>query len=93
MCLALMSLATTFGCKDTNVSVPEARPLTSALVEIPDSISVTNAATVYVCKSAGAKKYHYSSDCRGLKQCKHTIEKMEKKSAEALGLGLCGWED
>lgn len=51
------------------------------------------AASVYVCKSAGAKKYHYKNTCRGLSNCKHEIVKMEKGAAENRGLGLCGWED
>ena len=49
--------------------------------------------TVYVCKSAGAKKYHFDESCRGLSNCKHTIVKMSEKDAQEIGLGLCGWED
>jgi hypothetical protein len=48
---------------------------------------------VYICKSTGAKKYHYDQYCTGLKRCTHTVEKTTKKAAEALGLGLCGYED
>src|SRR5690349_51292 len=48
---------------------------------------------VFICKSRGAKKYHYDQNCRGLKQCTHTIEKVDRSKAQELGLGLCGWED
>ena len=48
---------------------------------------------VYVCGAKGAKKYHYSKSCRGLSNCKHKITQKKLSEAEALGLGLCGWED
>lgn len=48
---------------------------------------------VYICKSKGGKKYHYSENCRGLAACTHTIEKISKKEAMAQGKTLCGWED
>ena len=48
---------------------------------------------VYICESKGAKKYHYTKDCRGLNACKHTIVKKNKAAAQNLGLTLCGWED
>lgn len=48
---------------------------------------------VYICKSKGATKYHYYENCRGLNACKHTIEKISLKQANAIGLTLCGWED
>lgn len=47
---------------------------------------------VYICKSKGAKKYHYSETCRGLNNCKHEVVKVKLKEAQDLGLGLCGWE-
>lgn len=48
---------------------------------------------VYICKSKGGKKYHYTEDCKGLKACKHTIEKLTLKEAKAIGKTLCGYED
>jgi len=49
--------------------------------------------TVYICGPQGAKKYHYSEDCRGLRACKHEVFKVTKSKAESYGLTLCGWED
>lgn len=48
---------------------------------------------VYICGSAGAKKYHYKENCRGLNACKHQVTKTTLKEAESYGLSLCGWED
>jgi hypothetical protein len=48
---------------------------------------------VYICKSAGARRYHLNESCRGLRQCQHKIEKMTIKKAEAIGLTLCKLED
>ncbi|CAM4039315.1 hypothetical protein FLSI110296_10505 [Flavobacterium sinopsychrotolerans] len=30
---------------------------------------------VYICGSRGAKKFHYTENCRGLTACKHEIVK------------------
>lgn len=46
-------------------------------------------ASVWVCQSASAKKYHFNRGCGGLKNCKHTIEKSSVKEAEAIGLTRC----
>ena len=48
---------------------------------------------VYICGAQGAKKYHYSSSCRGLSACKHQINEVSKEKAISFGLELCGWED
>jgi hypothetical protein len=48
---------------------------------------------VYICGIAGAKKYHYSENCRGLNACKHEIVKTTLLEAQGYGLTLCGWED
>lgn len=49
---------------------------------------------VYICDSDGAKKYHYSKNCRGLSNCKHTIKKVTLADAKKKGKKtLCGWED
>ncbi|NWL00617.1 hypothetical protein DM790_07290 [Flavobacterium collinsii] len=49
--------------------------------------------TVYICGSAGAKKYHYNENCRGLRSCRSEIVKTSLKQAKGLGLSICGWED
>lgn len=48
---------------------------------------------VYICRSAGAKKYHYSESCRGLNACKDQTAQISLKQAQDKGLTLCGWED
>lgn len=49
--------------------------------------------SVYICGSTGAKKYHFSQNCRGLSSCSHGTVKTSLKQAKGLGLTLCGWED
>lgn len=48
---------------------------------------------VYICGPRGAKKYHYTENCRGLSACKHDIVKTSLSQAQNYGLALCGWED
>ncbi|OXG01577.1 hypothetical protein BC749_104112 [Flavobacterium araucananum] len=50
-------------------------------------------ASVYICGSTGAKKYHFNENCRGLSACSHGTVKTSIKQARGLGLTLCGWED
>ena len=52
-----------------------------------------NKSKVYICGPQGAKKYHYSSSCRGFSACKHQINEVSKDKAISLRLTLCGWED
>jgi hypothetical protein len=51
------------------------------------------ATKVYICGPKGAKKYHYSENCRGLTACRHEIVKTSLSQAQNYGLTLCGWED
>ena len=46
---------------------------------------------VVICDSPNAKKYHTSSSCRGLNNCKHQIVTVSKIEAQNRGLGCCGW--
>lgn len=48
---------------------------------------------VYICGPRGAKKYHYTENCRGLTACKHEIVKTSLSQAQRYRLALCGWED
>ncbi|ABQ07855.1 MULTISPECIES: hypothetical protein [Flavobacterium] len=50
-------------------------------------------ASVFICGSTGAKKYHLKENCRGLSSCRSEIVKTSLKQAQGLGLTLCGWED
>jgi len=47
------------------------------------------ASKVWICKSSGAKKYHFSRDCGGLNRCTHTIVETTVRDAEAVGLTPC----
>lgn len=49
--------------------------------------------SVYICGTAGAKKYHLKENCRGLSSCRSETIKTSLKQAQGLGLSLCGWED
>ena len=87
-------------CCCGNLETAPASPTQAATVKEVESInavtsdqsteSPVDAATVWVCKSAGAKKYHFNKDCGGLGRCKHTIEAMTVDDAEAVGLERCG---
>jgi 5-bromo-4-chloroindolyl phosphate hydrolysis protein len=52
----------------------------------------TDSQTVYLCDSAGGKKYHYNEHCRGLSNCQHRIIKVTLEEAKKRGKTLCGWE-
>ena len=51
------------------------------------------ATTVYVCTGVYATKYHYTSGCRGLNNCKGDIVEVDLARAREAGRTLCGWED
>lgn len=48
---------------------------------------------VYICGNTGAARYHYSSNCRGLRSCDHEVVKTTLGKAQGLGLTICSWED
>lgn len=48
---------------------------------------------VYICTGPTAYAYHLSRSCRGLSNCKHSIETVSRSKAESAGRKLCGWED
>lgn len=49
--------------------------------------------SVYICTGNYSKKYHYNKNCRGLSNCKATIESVSLQEAKDLNRTLCGWED
>lgn len=57
------------------------------------SISTTNSTEVYLCDSKYGEKYHFSSNCRGLKACKNPIIKVTLSEAKKRGKTICGYED
>jgi hypothetical protein len=92
--LMLLGLCLSMSCK-TDEERPEVAPIafTDKRAIAPKRAANSNAAEpVYICKSAGASRYHFKEDCSGLKRCKHTIEKTTVKQAEASGLTLCKYE-
>lgn len=52
----------------------------------------SSSASVYICDSSNAKKFHLSSNCRGLSNCQHRIIKVTLETAKKQGKTLCGWE-
>ncbi|MFC4144022.1 hypothetical protein [Pedobacter mendelii] len=47
---------------------------------------------VYICNNGNTKKYHYTSNCRGLSNCSYKIVKSTIDKAKKDGKTLCGWE-
>ena len=48
---------------------------------------------VYVCNGPSSKRYHYSQNCRGLRNCSTDLERTTIAEARRRGRTLCGWED
>lgn len=44
---------------------------------------------VYICKGKSSKKYHKSSNCRGLNSCSTSIYKVSLKEAKEIGRTAC----
>jgi len=57
-----------------------------------NTITCKETTTVYICNSPGAKKYHNTSNCRGLSNCTYKIVKEDIEKAKKDGKTLCGWE-
>jgi len=97
--LILLWLCGMAGCQEKTENLPVVTPVLSTsnmLMPVRNSNATENTvaddAVVYVCKSSGAKRYHFNSNCRGLKRCKHAVEEMQKQVAENVGLTICGYE-
>lgn len=88
----ILACLSTFGCRQTDASVGTGESIME-VAQYPNHQTEPAAETaVYICKSNGAKRYHYSQECGGLKKCKHTVEKVTRKQAEAIGLTPCGFK-
>jgi len=49
---------------------------------------------VYICTGPQSKRYHYSSECRGLSNCSKKIISVSLSDAKGkYKRTLCGWED
>lgn len=102
--LGLLLLCTSFVvcCKGTETEPPTIQtssiaPSVQAVApEITSEASPENAADaktqVYICRSAGAKRYHFRSNCRGIKRCTHEVAKVSVETAKGYGLTVCGYE-
>ena len=55
--------------------------------------SFTTEADVYLCNSKGGKKYHFTKDCQGLRNCQAEIIKVTLSDAKSKGKTICGYED
>jgi 5-bromo-4-chloroindolyl phosphate hydrolysis protein len=58
-----------------------------------NNVAQTKSTVVYVCASKNAKKYHFTSNCRGLSNCQYKILKTTLAIAKSKGKTLCGWEN
>lgn len=65
---------------------------TDSAVEDSQGKTKDASSEVWVCKSAGSRKYHANRNCGGLGRCKHKIEKMPLADAEAVGLTRCSYK-
>lgn len=52
----------------------------------------TRSGKIWICKSSGAKRYHYNQDCGGLGKCKHEVVRQTVAEAEAVGLTACSYK-
>ena len=48
---------------------------------------------VYICKGSSSYAYHYNPNCRGLRKCSTSLEKIILEEAKSKGRKLCGYED
>ncbi|WP_131539791.1 hypothetical protein [Pedobacter nototheniae] len=48
---------------------------------------------VYICNNGKTQKYHYNSNCKGLKTCGYKIVKITLEKAKKDGMTLCKWEE
>ncbi|MBD3581737.1 hypothetical protein [Flavobacterium selenitireducens] len=101
--LLIFWLFIALACKQTGPETPAGIDATDRSLILPfaetdtpsepeKSEASTATGKVWVCKSSGAKKYHFNRDCGGLKRCTHTIEESTVKQAEAVGLGQCSYK-
>lgn len=66
-----------------------------AFTGIPTVPKTTHAAVeaiasdVYICTGSYATKYHSTSSCRGLNNCKGSIKKISQKEAASKGRSAC----
>lgn len=56
------------------------------------NITCKESTTVYVCNSPNAKRYHYTSGCKGLSNCTYKIVKIDIEKAKKDGKTPCRWE-
>lgn len=68
--------------------------LSALFTQIDNSPQTEQGKSVYICVNKGAKKYHYTKNCRGLNACSHEIRKVSLSDAKGkYNKTLCGWED
>jgi hypothetical protein len=99
----LLLLAFTANCqRDYNLPPPIMGAEINQKAETPSATSDSTEYTrlsddapttvVYICGPKGAKRYHYSNTCCGLKRCTHEIVETTVEDAENFGLTLCKYE-
>jgi 5-bromo-4-chloroindolyl phosphate hydrolysis protein len=63
------------------------------LITLLAHIKTAPKASVYICDSPTAKKYHLKNDCRGLSRCTHRIIEITLEEAKKRKFELCKFED
>lgn len=51
----------------------------------------TNETMVYICTGSMSKRYHKTSNCRGLNSCSKEIKKVSVDYAKKIGRTPCKW--
>ena len=79
--LNLSCLAILYVARNEKIQI-QASSITSASKELQ----------VYICKGPDSKRYHYTKECRGLKNCSTKIYEVTLSEAKKLERTLCRWE-
>lgn len=78
--------------KEQKVEKPQPVYKKTTPVPVAPQPTVTNP-SVYICNGRYAKRYHLTSYCRGLSNCKASVSSISRADARSMGRTLCGWED
>ncbi len=60
----------------------------NVMIEKPGNLA--SETYVYICTGPKSERYHSTKDCRGLRNCSASIEKVTLTKAKELGRDACG---
>lgn len=85
-------LMTTFtSCDKSAAASREGSSGTEWFMPLAEFQSASEGPTVYICTGPNSKRYHRSSDCRGLKKCSGSIRAVSVSKAESMRRTPCKW--